>query len=101
MVTNEVSSPEGAQRTHNLSAIYPNPFNPTANFTLELTKQQRVRLSVLDALGRDVEMLFNGPLSAGREYSFTIDGTGSPSGVYLVRVAGEQFNDVKRVTVLE
>ena len=93
--------PDGLPGTHNLSSIYPNPFNPQANFTLEVAEQQSVRIAVYDALGREVAMLFNGTLTAGPEHAFTFDGAGLPSGVYMVRAVGEQFTDVRRVTLMK
>ncbi len=91
--------PDGVPGTHNLSAVYPNPFNPQARFTLEVAEQQNVRLAVYDALGREVATLYNGTLSAGPAHEFAIDGAGLPSGVYVVRATGEQFTDVRRVTL--
>ena len=93
--------PDGLPGTHNLSAVYPNPFNPQANFTLAVAEQQSVRIAVYDALGREVAMLFNGTLTAGPEHAFTIDGADLPSGVYMVRATGEQFTDVRRVTLMK
>ena len=93
--------PDGLPGTHNLSAVYPNPFNPQANFTLEVAEQQSVRIAVYDALGREVATLFNGTLTAGTEHAFVIDGAGLPSGVYMVRATGEQFTDVRRVTLMK
>ena len=93
--------PDGLPGTHNLSAVYPNPFNPQANFTLEVAEQQSVRIAVYDALGREVATLFNGTLTAGTEHAFTIDGASLPSGVYMVRATGEQFTDVRRVTLMK
>ena len=93
--------PDGLPGTHNLSAVYPNPFNPQANFTLEVAEQQSVRIAVYDALGREVATLFNGTLTAGTEHAFVIDGAGLPSGVYMVRATGEQFTAVRRVTLMK
>ncbi len=93
--------PNGLPGTHNLSSVYPNPFNPQARFTLEIAEQQNVRLAVYDALGREVATLFNGSLTAGIAHEFDIDGAGLPSGVYMVRATGEQFTDVRQVTLLK
>lgn len=34
-------------------------------------------------------------------HTFTLDGTGLPSGVYLVRVVGEPFTESARVTLVD
>ncbi len=97
----EENGPDGLPGTHNLSSAYPNPFNPQANFTLEVAEQQSVRIAVYDALGREVATLFNGTLTAGPAHEFTIDGAGLPSGIYVVRATGEQFTDALSVTLLK
>jgi len=90
---------DGLPGTHNLSNVYPNPFNPQARFTLEVAEQQDVRISVYDALGREVATLHEGTLGAGTIHEFQIDGANLPSGVYVVRAIGEQFTDVRQVTL--
>ena len=91
--------PDGLPGTHNLSAVYPNPFNPQARFTLEIAEQQDVNIAVFDALGRQVALLHDGALGAGTIHEFRIDGANLPSGVYVVRAIGEQFTDVRQVTL--
>lgn len=93
--------PDGLPGTHNLSSIYPNPFNPQANFTLEIAEPQNVRIVIYDALGRKVATLFNGSLGSGTAHGFAIDGATLPSGVYMVRVIGELFADDISVTLLK
>ena len=91
--------PDGTPGTHNLSSIYPNPFNPQAQFSLEIAEQQEVSIAVFDALGREVAMLHDGTLNAGTIHQFQIDGSNLPSGVYVVRATGEHFTDVRQVTL--
>ncbi len=82
-----------------ISAVYPNPFNPQAHFSLDLDVSQSVRISVFDALGREVRVLHDGSLPSGRT-AFTLDGNGLVSGVFVVRVAGETNSDARRITLL-
>ena len=84
---------------YRLSAVYPNPFNPQARFTLEVAEAQAVRISVFDGLGREVRALHDGSLSAGST-GFVIDGAGLPSGMYVVRAAGETFVTSRTMTLL-
>jgi hypothetical protein len=44
-----------------------------------------VKLAVYDLLGREVATLAKGRFAAGR-YEFAFDGSGLPSGVYVLRV---------------
>ncbi len=82
-----------------LSPVYPNPFNPQARFTLEMNDAQTVRISVFDVLGREIQILHDGSLSAGST-GFVIDGTSLPSGLYVLRAAGETFTTSRRMTLL-
>jgi len=99
MVTAIEPGPDGLPGTHNLSTVYPNPFNPQARFTLEVAEQQNVNIAVFDALGRQVALLHDGVLGAGSVHQFQIDGANLPSGVYVVRAIGEHFTDVRQVTL--
>nr|AWJ66355.1 cell surface protein [uncultured bacterium] len=85
---------------HVLSVVYPNPFNPQARFTLEVAQSQSVTIAVFDALGRRVALLQDGPLPSGAAHTFTLDGAGLPSGVYVVRALGETFESARTVTLL-
>ncbi len=93
------TDPDGATKPSVLSQVYPNPFNPEAVFTLTLAEPQKVRVSVHDILGREVDLIHEGLLASG-ERRFSLRGEALPSGVYLVRVAGEQFTAVRRAVLL-
>lgn len=84
-----------------LSQAYPNPFNPQAQFTLQIDEVQNVRIEVIDALGRQVALLHDGQLASGVSHRFTIDGTNLASGLYTYRVIGENFSTAKRVTLVK
>ena len=97
----EVEATVGVPGAYALSAAYPNPFNPTAQFSLSVARTQRVRVALYDALGREVRVLFDGPVEGGEARTFTIEGDGLPSGLYVYRVVGERFSDAGRVTLLK
>lgn len=88
--------PEG----YALSAVYPNPFNPQATFTLALLQAQDVTVAVYDILGQRVATLHEGGLAA-QEHRFTLNAAGWPSGLYLVRAVGEQFVTTQRAVLLK
>lgn len=92
----------GLAGTHLLSEVYPNPFRAAeASFTLAVAREQRVRVVVYDALGREVALVHEGVLPAGRGHRFALDGRGLASGVYVVRVEGETFQEARPVTLLK
>ena len=96
------SEPEaGVPGTHALSAAYPNPFDASAQFRLAVAESQHVVVEVYDTLGRRVAVLLDEAVAGGTTRSVRIDGQRLASGTYVVRVAGEQFQDRLRVTVLK
>ena len=84
-----------------LSAVYPNPFNPQAQFTLMVRQEQSVRLAVYDVQGRRVALLHEGSLAAGTHHRFVFHGAALPSGLYLVRAEGQTFSVVRSVVLLK
>jgi hypothetical protein len=68
-----------------LERNHPNPFNPGTRIPFALGTDGHVRLTVHDALGREVARLVDGTLSAGRHVSH-FDASGLPSGSYIARM---------------
>ena len=65
--------------------VAPNPLRRAARVTVSLAEAAPVRVSVVDALGREVAVLADAPLGAG-EHALALDAGGLAPGVYLVRV---------------
>ncbi len=91
----KVELPDG----YALSAVYPNPFNPQARFTLDLAETQRVNVAVFDMLGRRVTSLHDGTLDAGA-HTFVLGAAGLPTGTYVIRVTGDTFMASRRATLV-
>jgi hypothetical protein len=68
-----------------LTSVYPNPFNPTASISFELPSDEKIKLSVFDVLGNEVDILFSDNLNAG-EHTFTWDASEFSSGVYYFKL---------------
>lgn len=86
---------------YELSAVYPNPFNPRAAVTLTVATAQNVRVEVVDALGQRVAVLHEGMLPAHQQQTFVLDAALWPSGLYLVRVIGGTFSDTRRAVLVK
>ena len=65
---------------------YPNPSSGRTTVTFTVETAGPVRLSVLDALGREVAVLADGPAEAGR-HTAELDASAWPAGVYVLRLA--------------
>ena len=64
-----------------------NPFRDRAVVEVAPAVAGRTRLTLTDALGREVAVLLDADLGAGERRSVAIDGAGLAPGVYLVRLA--------------
>lgn len=75
-----------------LASNYPNPFNPTTAIAFQLPAPGLARLAVYDLLGREVALLTDGTLPAGR-HEVQFDASGLASGMYLyaLDVAGQRL----------
>ena len=60
-----------------------------------------MRVEVYDALGRRVDALYEGLQEAEQPRTFTFDADDLPSGLYLIRAAGETFTASRLVTLLK
>jgi len=90
-------TPEGSKlaKDFRLDAVYPNPFNSTATIRYSLPASEYVRLGVYDVLGRHVNDLVNGSVSAG-EHNMSWNASGVSSGIYFLRLqAGRQVAQQK------
>jgi hypothetical protein len=92
----EGSSPAGFA----LAANYPNPFNPSTEIAFVLPEAAAVRLVVYDMLGREVALLAEGPLSAGR-HTVRFEASNLPSGTYLYRIEAGAFAQTRRMVLLK
>ena len=79
-------------------SVRPNPSDGRVTVLLEAAEPGIVRLSVVDALGREVALLFDGPVTERREVP--VETSGLAPGVYVVRASTAGFADVtSRFTV--
>lgn len=80
-----------------LSAPRPNPTAARATLDLTAPVGERVRVTVVDVLGREVAVAFDGVVPASAEVA--VDLSAQPSGLYVVRVQGERVSGARVLTV--
>lgn len=81
-----------------LSTPFPNPATRRASERVALDAPQHVRASVVDALGREVAILFDA--EAMGSLRLDVDTAALAPGVYVVRVSGTGFAETRRLTVV-
>jgi hypothetical protein len=80
--------------------VHPNPFNPSTAISYELRAASHVSLRVYDTAGREARTLMNGWSEAG-SHEATFDGSGLPSGVYLLRLEAGNYTAVQKLVLMK
>jgi hypothetical protein len=83
-----------------LERNYPNPFNPSTTISYQLSAVSLVTLKVFDLHGREVAILVNETLPAGR-YKLTWDASNMPSGVYFCRLKAGSFSATEKLILVK
>lgn len=82
-----------------LKQNYPNPFNPQTAIEFDLPEEAQVQLILFDNLGKQVEILCDAILSAGR-FRFILDANTLTSGVYYYRLTAGEFISTKKMLLV-
>jgi len=74
-----------------LSSAYPNPFNPTTEFSYYIPTQSRVSILVYNPLGKLIKEIFTGIKETG-EYKVKFDASDLSSGIYYLSFSANETN---------
>ncbi len=83
-----------------LEQNYPNPFNPATTIRYDLPQNTHVKLSIFDVLGRQVSVLVDDEMQAGR-YEVAWAPQTTASGIYFYRISAGRFMHVKKMLFLK
>ena len=83
-----------------ISSAYPNPFQSDVTFDVRTDFTQHVKISAWDLQGRQVAALHDGLLIGGQHHKIRFQATDLPSGLYLFRIQGESFVQVKKAILI-
>ncbi|KAA3612043.1 MAG: T9SS C-terminal target domain-containing protein [Calditrichaeota bacterium] len=92
-----------------LKQNFPNPFNPTTVFKLNIPKLQnestQLSVNIFDLLGKKVKTLYDGQIEAG-VYTFQwngLDQSGKamPSGMYIYSVNSAEFSQANKMILMK
>ena len=81
-----------------VATVIPYPFNATTTIRYDLPTDARVRLSVFKATGQKVEILLNEHQTAGA-HETVFSGNRYPTGVYIIRIAVDQFTAARKIVL--
>jgi hypothetical protein len=88
-------------REYALYSAFPNPFNAQLTVLLDLPHAIPTHVSLWDVNGRRVADLHSGPLAAGQHRLTWKAQPAQPSGIYLLRIEGDERVDVFKVLYLK
>lgn len=83
-----------------LGQNYPNPFNPQTTISYSVSKEELVKITIFDVLGKEVQTVVNDIKKAG-SYSFNFDASSVTSGIYFYKMEAGEFSDIKKMMVVK
>jgi len=84
-----VGMPEIPDKPNYGATNFPNPFTSNTNLSYTLENKGMVKIALYDMNGKVVENIFEGQQVAGT-HEFSIDGSSYSSGMYFLKIAGEE-----------
>ena len=83
-----------------ISNAYPNPFNPSTSFDINIGNTGFVSLSIYNISGQLVDVIYEGNMDAG-VYNMTWNATDVSSGVYFLQAVGAGYVATQKLTLLK
>lgn len=83
-----------------LGLVGPNPIRDNTTLRINLTTSSSARLSVVDLLGREVAVLFDGVTRQGSTQDIRFDTTALPVGVYVARLQTPGATETLKLSVV-
>jgi hypothetical protein len=96
----DVEGEEEIPREYSLFQNYPNPFNPTTNIRFSLPTSSNVKITIYDAVGKEVSILVNNSLSAGT-HTIEWNARNLASGIYFYRIEAGNFVKANKMMLLK
>jgi len=104
IISGIISSVDDGEALHQLSfelgQNYPNPFNPYTTIKVQVPYEVITEIKLYDILGREVETIYSGLLSAG-VHNIKLDAGELASGTYIYRIKSGDFVSSKKLMILK
>ncbi|MBK7229129.1 MAG: T9SS type A sorting domain-containing protein [Ignavibacteriales bacterium] len=85
---------------YTLSNNYPNPFNPTTTISFTLPEQAKVKVTIYDALGNQLEVITDDVKSAGT-HNVKWNATNYASGIYFYKLEANNFVQTRKMILMK
>ena len=95
-----INEPKDIPTTYSLLQNYPNPFNPTTTIEYSIPKDEFVKLTVYDVMGRVVKELVNGYKNAGK-YNIEFNAATYSSGTYYYKLEAGKYKSIQKMMLVK
>lgn len=96
--SNEVQLTASEISSYALFQNYPNPFNPSTVIRYAVPVASKIKITLYNILGNEVQTLFNGASESGT-HEFKLDGSGLSSGIYFVKLSVGSFQQTIKIAL--
>tara|TARA_Y100001970_G_scaffold153517_1_gene187937 strand:+ start:9896 stop:11971 length:2076 start_codon:yes stop_codon:yes gene_type:complete len=83
-----------------ISKVYPNPFNPSVNFDIQLLETEKINIYVYDLIGNKIATIHSGILQSGN-HSFNWDATDFSTGLYIIQCESKKIASNQKVLLMK
>ena len=84
----------------NLSSPYPNPFNPSVSFDINIIETQNININIYDMNGKKLENIFSGLLNAGL-HNFMWNANNFSTGIYIIECRSKSHVSTTKIQLLK
>ena len=103
--TSNVNQERYSQQDNFRLNIYPNPFNPTLNINVYVSKLEIYKILVYNILGQKVKEIYSGLIKSGVK-KLTWDGTNESgnqlnSGIYFINITGNNVSKTEKTILIK
>ena len=100
VIVTGVSQESGMPQSFSLSQNYPNPFNPTTNIKFAVPENSNVKITIYNAVGKEVAVLVNDQFTPGY-YNYSWNASNLASGVYFYEMITDNFRQVSKMMLMK
>ena len=84
----------------NLHKPYPNPFNPTIHFNVEILNREYINIDVYNIEGEKIDKIFSGYLNKG-QHVFNWNGESNSTGLYIIKAQTKNNSLTQKITLVK